>query len=377
MLFAVLLLFALLFSIGNISAADNGNVNISTNNTNLNESTNQTNNSSSSESEVGIIKSASDQTTVNSTNFTRDEIKSAASRVRAYVEMYYTLPNYVQIGSTQVSMPQFLELLTTTLLQINAGNTNPVTLKSFIDPANPQDDIRIGNIYKSEYLKIASDVKSYMDSTGKTPDYAYGTSLGAHLGFQNLVYMYTMILQYYNASGRVADWATMRPWAAISKFRPVYVTSDNIINTSTDTARINAIVNGLKALGLNALNWGLGPNTHYSVLQSAQVPANALVVDIYGGACAGTIYEMGLSYYKNLVGTRKVFNVWIPPSVDITGLAWLPRAHDDNFSPANFTGLANPDQYLLNNGYHYMYSSDFNRDLNSIISHIYNEAKIA
>jgi hypothetical protein len=79
---------------------------------------------------------------------------------------------------------------------------------------------------------------------------------------------------------------------------------------------------------------------------------------------------MGLSYYKKLVASKKVFSVWIPPATDITGLAWLPRSHDDTFSPSSFTGLAHPDQYLLSNGYHYIYSGD----LNAIISSIYKEA---
>jgi len=154
--------------------------------------------------------------------------------------------------------------------------------------------------------------------------------------------------------------------------RPVYITSDNIINPTTDINRINAIVKALTDLGVTAVNWGLGPNTHVAVLQDSKVPKNALVVNIYGGACAGTIYEMGLNYYKNWAGSRKVFNVWIPPAVDITGLAWLPRAHDDNFSPASFTGLARPDLYLLNNGYRYIYSAS--ADLNTIINSIYQQA---
>jgi len=154
--------------------------------------------------------------------------------------------------------------------------------------------------------------------------------------------------------------------------RPVYITSDNIINPATDINRINTIVKALTDLGLTAVNWGLGPNTHVAVLQDSKVPQNALVVNIYGGACAGTIYEMGLNYYKNWAGSRKVFNVWIPPAVDITGLAWLPRAHDDNFSPASFTGLARPDLYLLNNGYRYIYSAS--ADLNTIINSIYQQA---
>ena len=151
--------------------------------------------------------------------------------------------------------------------------------------------------------------------------------------------------------------------------RQVYITSDNIISKTCDTNRINAIIKGLKAKGISAVNCGVDPNKHISVLKS-NIPSNALVVDIYGGACAGTIYEMGKSYYKAWVGTKKVFSVWLPTAKNITGLAWLPRAHDDNFDPASFKGLAHPDKYLLKNGYNYIYSGN----LNSIIASIYKEA---
>ncbi len=147
---------------------------------------------------------------------------------------------------------------------------------------------------------------------------------------------------------------------------PVYITSDNIINSTTDNARINSIISGLRALGINAYNMGLGPNTHVSVLQSSSVPSNALIIDIYGGACAGTLYEMGTSWYKSIRGTREVFTVFWPPAKVITDLAFLERAHDDNFSPESFTGLANPDEYLLNNGYKYIYSGDITNIVNAI-----------
>ena len=138
--------------------------------------------------------------------------------------------------------------------------------------------------------------------------------------------------------------------------RPVYITSDNINNKGVDNARINSIVNGLRILGINAYNMGLGPNTHISVLQSSQVSKNALVVDIYGGADAGLIYEMGSSWYRSIKGSKKVFTVYWPPSKVITGLSYLVRAHDDNYDPASFKGLAHPDQYMLNRGYEYLYS---------------------
>jgi hypothetical protein len=150
--------------------------------------------------------------------------------------------------------------------------------------------------------------------------------------------------------------------------RPVYITSDNINNKTADNARINKIVAGLKKLGINAFNMGLGPNTHINVLKSTTVPQNALVIDIFGGADAGTIYEMGKSWYKSIRGTRKVYSIFWPPSKVITGLAFLERAHDDNYDPVSFTGLANPDQYLIKNGYNYLYSGDIITIINSIYS---------
>jgi transglutaminase-like putative cysteine protease len=148
--------------------------------------------------------------------FTVEHIKSAASTVRDYIETNHKLPNYVQIGSNQVSMSQFLELLTSALLQINSGQNSTIPLRSFSAPTSPQDSIKAGNIYKTEYLKIANDVKNYMDSSGKSPDFAYQTSLGTYLGFQNLVYMYSIILDYHNSSVNVVDYVAMKPWLAIS-----------------------------------------------------------------------------------------------------------------------------------------------------------------
>jgi hypothetical protein len=152
----------------------------------------------------------------------------------------------------------------------------------------------------------------------------------------------------------------------VSASRPVYITSDNIINRSKDNGRIANIIKGLRALGIKAYNMGVGPGCHISVLQSNKVPNNALIVDIYGGACAGTLYEMGSKWYKSIRGTNKVFTVFWPPSKVITGLSFLVRAHDDNFSPSTFKGLAHPDQYLLRNGYNYLYSGNIQQVVQGI-----------
>ena len=193
-----------------------------------------------------------------------------------------------------------------------------------------------------------------------------------------------------------------------TNYRPVYITSDNINNTLVDNNRINNIITALQQLGLFAVNYGLGPNEHYSILENITIPQNALIVDIYGGFCAGTIWEMNQSYYKYYKGSRSVFSIWIDTSVTLDDIQFLPRAHDDNFTPLYGTaggfpdfsdtnndgifepgpgyvngiiyptqllekdGLNNPAQFLINNGYHYL--SLLNEDINTIADSIFQEA---
>ncbi len=45
---------------------------------------------------------------------------------------------------------------------------------------------------------------------------------------------------------------------------------------------------------------------------------------------------MGTKSYKYYKGTRKVFSIFWNTSINITGLDFLRRAPDDNFSPVGF-----------------------------------------
>ena len=192
--------------------------------------------------------------------------------------------------------------------------------------------------------------------------------------------------------------------------RPVYITSDYIKNTTVDNARINSIVTGLRTMGLIAVNYGLGPGTHSNIILDTKIPKNALIVNIYGGACAGTIWEMTQSWYKYYKGNRSVFSIWINTPTNITNITFLQRAHDDNFTPLynsskpgafptyndkdkdgifdydtgyingiiyptkfnEIDGIVYPAKLLLNNGYHYLYQQ--NGDINTIVQRIIREA---
>ena len=184
--------------------------NTSQSNSTCSSSVNSTSQSNSSSDNINTLAAGEPSTT-----FTIDQIKASASIVRKYIETYNQLPDYVLIGTTNVTMSQFLKLLVTATIQINNGNNDTILLKDYIAPTNQRESISSGNIPKSEYLQIAADIINYMDSSGKAPDYAYGTSLGTYLRFENLVYMYSMIMDYYNTSGRTAGVAIMKPWNVV------------------------------------------------------------------------------------------------------------------------------------------------------------------
>jgi len=140
-----------------------------------------------------------------------DQVNNASDRVKTYIETNNRLPNYVTISGIQVTMPQFLGLSTTALLNIKAKLNASIILKNYGNATDPSETLRSGNITSTEYLDITSRVKSFMETNAKAPNYA-STSLG-NMRFESLVYNFSRILSYYSTSNktlpssiRVAPW---------------------------------------------------------------------------------------------------------------------------------------------------------------------------
>jgi hypothetical protein len=181
--------------------------------------------------------------------------------VTNYVNANHKLPDYVTIGSTNVNMPSFLELLTTAVLQVSNGENTSLYFMACAAASTPKDTIQSGNIYTAEYMKIAKDVKSFMDSKWVAPEYAYNTSLGTYLGYQNLVYMYAMLMDYNHRTGKIAEYAVMKPWSSDVPADLIPYTQPSA-NCQSDNAAIIALANSLTAgagttydKAVNIFNW--------------------------------------------------------------------------------------------------------------------------
>ncbi|MCE7698659.1 MAG: Ig-like domain-containing protein [Methanobacterium paludis] len=182
-----------------------------------------------------------------------DQVNNASGTVKSYVETNHQLPNCVTISGKQVTMPQFLQLLTTALLNRESNLNTSIVLESIGNATNSTEDITSGDIQYSEYIDIAKDAKKFMDSNGTAPNYAYQTSLGSHIGFASLVYMYSQIMNSYNINNTLPDYVTVTPWIAVSNPNAIYNYQSNEIFNS-----IQAAIDDLDTLNSETIGLGIG-----------------------------------------------------------------------------------------------------------------------
>jgi hypothetical protein len=163
-------------------------------------------------------KAAGSSTTVKTTasagstwTVTDSQIKDAADRVKSFIEKNDRLPNYVTIGSKQVSMSQYLKLVNQETLNLY-GSSGSLTVGSVSRPTNPTESVKSGNIQKSEYLKLAKNILNFMNSNGRAPNYA-SSSLGT-IRYESLVYAFSRVVAFHDDNSRLPNYVSVKSWTS-------------------------------------------------------------------------------------------------------------------------------------------------------------------
>ena len=147
-----------------------------------------------------------------------------------------------------------------------------------------------------------------------------------------------------------------------TKRKVVYMNIDSIDGYSSDQNKMDKMCDLLKKHGWECHTCGVGNWSHYE--RRGEVH-NGIWFTLYGGACAGTLYETCTNnwFRKPLVnhGSRTVVG-FFPPAGDIRKggkyYEWLPRAHDDGFSSYNFTGVSHMADMLTKCAVPFMYAKN-------------------
>ena len=153
--------------------------------------------------------------------FTIKQIISVASEVKSFVDVTKSLPEYIRIGSLYVNQSKFLYLITTATLNINNENDGLIILSKASLPTIINDDIVTGSLMIDDYVLLAQNIKTYIETNDKAP-LGMSTSLGL-VSFKSLIYMYSRVLNQYNLNHALPVLITLKPWS--SENIPIYDTS--------------------------------------------------------------------------------------------------------------------------------------------------------
>jgi len=175
-----------------------------------------------------LLINLSDVSAANS-SFNTTSLGKSAGTIKSYVETKHAVPETVTVAGQHVTSAQYLYLLTSTVQNINTGKAAPVTLKNVSEPTNPSETVTSGTLTKSEYLSVAGQLNTYMNTNAGIPNYV-STSLG-NMRYENLVYTYSMILNFYTTQNRLPNTVSVSPWITTPEGSPMGFNAQSTVDS--------------------------------------------------------------------------------------------------------------------------------------------------
>ena len=159
--------------------------------------------------------------------------------------------------------------------------------------------------------------------------------------------------------------------------KTIILDSDNIYNKTADLKLLNDIRDILISKGYNVtVNSNIGPNAHCNDIMGNY--SDACVFCIFGGVDSGMFVDMASNWYQYYLNkyNNQVVLGFTRTLRNLATETFLERAHDDNYSPNNFTGLANPGTYLNEKGFDYVYGNTASQIAENFINYAVNGLSI-
>ena len=153
--------------------------------------------------------------------------------------------------------------------------------------------------------------------------------------------------------------------------KTIVLSSDNIIDKSTDKKLLNEMAKILRGKGYTVIVSGIGPNYHVSDVAKY---SNVCVFSLVGGVDSGMFVDMASNYYQSYLkknNNQFVLGCVAPPVyLNLGNMTWLKRAHDDDYSPASFKGLYYPGKYFNKvTKLDYVYGEDAEQLVNNFLKY--------
>ena len=319
----------------------------------------------------------------NSNFISLDEIINAANVFYDYLLLKKGIPNEITVGNNKYTTEQFLYLIASAINNIYDGKTSVTyVVKSVNSPAKDLngDWVTSSSISKINYVDLAKRVLNYINTNGRAPNYAT-LSDGKKANYDLYVSAFAGILTYYKnnkalPSSYVFSNSIFESYSITKLLTDkanekltFYLTTDNIINSSTDNAALNTIKNTLLSLGYNVKIIGVGPNMHNIAYKSGCTGSNSVLLCCFGGVDVCPIEEwvgknpqLGDWFPNAYAGANILAVFYLDPYGcaanlnDYVGMAWDAKTNSYYGEP-----LDNPAKYMSDNGISYIQTGTVNQ----------------
>ena len=226
--------------------------------------------------------SASKKITINNqpaTYLTINQIVNAAKVVKKYYADHGSLPSTVTIGSTKVTIAQYLYYASRAIAQINANNMANIPIIASVDPAsNPNmGDTINGNLNKAGYVDSATRTYKFILNYMQAPNYS--TTTLNRVSFNTLTEAFSVALDYYLSNKKLPDYLTItsgkETTAHSNSVTTKYVTINQIISAAKVVKEYYAKNKKLpKSVTVGSYKCTLAQFLYYESRAIAQINAN-------------------------------------------------------------------------------------------------------
>jgi hypothetical protein len=147
--------------------------------------------------------------TITPVTFTISNINKVAAKLVIYVKATHKLPPYILVSGKNMTMSQFLYLLTVDIIKLNSNSNTSITIKTVATPVlSVAEAFTNGNMQKTEYINIAKNVYNYINLHGAAPIYA--NSSRGFIRYESVIYSFSKILGYYSTNNKLPAYVSIQ-----------------------------------------------------------------------------------------------------------------------------------------------------------------------
>ena len=125
-------------------------------------------------------------------------ILTAAASLKSTIASKGSVPATVSVGGVTYSTSQFLYMMAQATVYLNSGKTTQQILPVSASAPSSSSGSASGQLYRNDYVDVASRLVSFIASNEQAPNYA--TSTLGNIKYENLVDAFARILAYYKSN---------------------------------------------------------------------------------------------------------------------------------------------------------------------------------